>query len=201
MLRIKDINQYEDIRNELRQQSLNIYDHHFVSTFDINDQEWLNRKFKNRVVAANGLINELLNYRKRLAKFYKRYLCKNKSIMSKIRYLDEELDNARTNQATLMRNFYEYLKKDYLDQTLPSDTPKPIENIYQYDVYLSDGVDIIGAQITSKTSVIWEYVRFGTGIRPAEIADQDLEQTLGAFPIDEGGSFSSIGDQIRLFYI
>jgi hypothetical protein len=103
----------------------------------------------------------------------------------------------------LIKEFYKLANLHFEDKTLPLQHKKfePIQTEYKYDVYVSGGVDTIAAQITNSAAVIWEYVDIGKGQRPASIGDQQLDDSIGRFPIDEGGSFSSVGDQIRLFCV
>jgi hypothetical protein len=180
--------------------SIDIYDQHFVSAFDIRDRPVIEKKFMSRICSLNDIIHELKGHRINLKHSYVTTGMKNRRIVTAMDHLDVELKMAREKQNNLMANFYSLIERFWNDQTV-TDIPKPIQNVFQNDVYVSDGVDIIGAQITSKTLVSWEWLRIGRGTRPAEIGDQQLQIPLGSFPIDEGGSFSSIGDQIRLFCV
>jgi hypothetical protein len=180
--------------------SIDIYDQHFVSAFDINDRPIIEKKFMSRICSLNGVIHELIGHRINLKSSYVHNGMKNKKLVTAINDTDVELKMAREKQMNLMSNFYSLIERFWNDQTV-TEIPKPIQNIFQNDVYVSDGIDIIGAQITSKTLVSWEWIQVGKGTRPAEIGDQHLQTPLGSFPIDEGGSFSSIGDQIRLFCV
>jgi hypothetical protein len=177
-----------------------IYDKHFVSTFDIKDKPIIKKKFMNRIVSLNQTIHEIVWHRINLKRDYVNTGMRNKSIVDAMMNTDAELKLAREKQVNLMENFYSLIERFWNDQTV-TDIPKPIQSVFQNDVYVSEGIDIIGAQITSKTLVSWEWIQVGKGTRPAEIGDQFLQTPLGSFPIDEGGSFSSIGDQIRLFCV
>jgi len=179
---------------------IDIYDQHFVSAFDIKDRPVIEKKFMNRICSLNDVIHELKGHRIDLKSEYVHSGMNNKKLVEAIDATDIELRLSRQKQMNLMSNFYSLIERFWNDQTV-TEIPKPIQNIFQNDVYVSDGVDIIGAQITSKTLVAWEWLRIGKGTRPAEIGDQNVQIPLGSFPIDEGGSFSSIGDQIRLFCV
>jgi hypothetical protein len=179
---------------------IDIYDQHFVSAFDIKDKPIIKKKFMNRICSLNDIIHEIVWHRINLKKDYVNTGMKNKNIINAMKETDIELKLAREKQVNLMANFYSLIERFWNDQTV-TEIPKPIENVFQNDVYVSEGIDIIGAQITSKTLVSWEWIQIGKGTRPAEIGDQGLQTPLGSFPIDEGGSFSSIGDQIRLFCV
>lgn len=201
-----------------KRQDIDIYDHNFILLFDIDDQEYIRNTFVNDIRAMSNLITRFNFKRARLRKdmklLYEAYKQPNLNhqieigirmsiVKEQIQTIDRSLYNYRFEQMELIKKFYRLCHLRYNDQTVDREHQKfaPIDQQYKYDVYVSGGVDSIGGQITNTSSVIWEYVHIGRSPRKATIGDQQLDDPIGGFPIDDGGSFSSIGDQIRLFCV
>lgn len=201
-----------------KRQDIDIYDHNFILLFDIDDKQYIYDNFVNdirqwsRLIYANNV--KRARMRKQMRLLYEAYKQPNLNhqieigirmaiLKEQIQSLDRTLYNYRDEQMNLIKHFYKLCDLKYNDQTVERkhDKFEPIEQQYQYDVYVSGGVDTISGQITNTASVIWEYVDIGRSARQATIGDQYLDDPIGRFPIDDGGSFSSIGDQIRLFCV
>src|SRR5215510_63330 len=129
-------------RNFRESHKIDIYDSHFVSAFDTKDRPVIEKKFMNRIRSLNDTIHELVGHRIDLKHRYVTSGMNSKSLIEAIDGTDYELKLSRQKQMNLMGNFYSLIERFWNDQTV-TEIPKPIENVFQNDVYVSDGVDII----------------------------------------------------------